>query len=240
MLKIGICDDDIKYTDFLVEQVSTYFSTNSLEYKCITFNSGEALLNYKEDNFDILLLDIEINELNGMNLAQTIRSYNQDVIIIFITSFINYSLEGYKVNAFRYILKDSKAFQSNLKECLDSAIIKLSSINDDTKVAYTFKEGIYTFNISDLIYIESSLHTLKFHFNNTNSSYSLRATLNKMEQELNTTLLLRIHQSYLVNMKHIKCIDSHTVILDNNLSLPISKNKYKNSIDRYLAYRVMN
>jgi two-component system response regulator LytT len=114
VIKIAICEDEKEQQELLKVYINQIFEELSIKYKLEILNSGEELLeNYLKDT-DILLLDIQMGQINGMNTARKIRTLDDKVEIIFITSLIEYALEGYEVRAYRYLIKPVK--YDNLKE----------------------------------------------------------------------------------------------------------------------------
>ncbi len=120
MIKIAICEDEKDQQELLKAYIEQIFKGLSVKYSLDVFNSGEELLeNYPKD-IDIVLLDIQLGEINGMDTARKIRLLDNKVEIIFITSLIEYALEGYEVRAYRYLIKPVKYY--DLKEYIINCI----------------------------------------------------------------------------------------------------------------------
>ena len=103
-------------------------------YEVLEFVSGEDLLSNYPNNIDLLFLDIQMNGLNGMDVARRIREFDNNVEIIFTTSVLDYVCEGYEVNAYRYMLKpiEYNIFKNNMGKCIENIIKK------KTKIKMTF------------------------------------------------------------------------------------------------------
>lgn len=115
---------------------------------------------------------------------------------------MTYTLEGYRVNAVRYILKNTVNMPQMIFECMDTIISKLNYVVK--KKIFRFNEGMKNVSLERLLYIESRLHKLMFYIMEDElNMYTLYDTLNDIEKELAGNDFIRIHQSYLVNMKHI-------------------------------------
>lgn len=105
MIKIAVCEDE-KETQLLIEDyLENILKDISIEYEIQKYISGEELLESNLKDIDILLLDIKMEKLNGMDTARKIREVDDEMEIIFVTSLIDYVQEGYEVRAYRYLLK---------------------------------------------------------------------------------------------------------------------------------------
>ncbi len=106
MLKIAVCDDESVYLDKINTLVKTYFETLNIDTQCYIFSIGKGLIESVEKiDYDVIFLDIELKTSNGLNIAKELRDNNYKGIIVFITIHSEFFPEGYKVDAFRYILK---------------------------------------------------------------------------------------------------------------------------------------
>ena len=123
MLRIAICDDEQFYREKIQSLLKQYFKKRNLQYEVEAFVSGEDFLRQCENRvrYDIVFMDISMEKLDGMQTARQIRAFHSDTSIVFVTAFIDYALEGYKVNAVRYILKDT--LDGAVAECMDAMTI---------------------------------------------------------------------------------------------------------------------
>ena len=186
--------------------------------------------------YDIIFLDINMDEIDGIVTAQKIREYSSEVYIVFVTAYINYSLEGYKVDAARYLLKKNTNFDDSIYECMDTILHKMNYVV--LKKIFKFNECEKDVPVERILYIESKLHKLEFHImENKLNIYTLYGTLNELEKEMNDFSFLRIHQSFLVNLKHIKSVAGYKVLLSNNQELVIPKARYKDVKNAFVAYK---
>ena len=177
-----------------------------------------------------------MDELDGMLTAKKIRELSKDVFIVFVTAFVKYSLKGYQVDAVRYILKDNETLPFCIYECMDAVLKKIS----DHKIwkQFNFTIGSRKIELDQILYIESRLHKLEFHMmEEVSLLYTLYGTLNQMEQELSDSGFLRLHQSYLVNMKHIAEVRRYHALMKNGVRFDIPKARYKTAEARFCAYK---
>ena len=163
MLEIAICDDEEYFLEQEKEWISQYMNHLDYEFHIDAFTSGVEFMAVgdKVSKYDIMFLDINMEGLDGLETARKIREYTKEAFIVFVTAFITYSLEGYKVDAVSYILKDNDSLERAIKECLDAIIDKMHYV--ENKFTFDFQEGAKTLLVDEIVYIESNLHKLQFH-----------------------------------------------------------------------------
>lgn len=227
MFKIAICDDENLFAEELKELISGYLMEKGFVFEIDTYSSGEALveLGIEMVQYTIVFLDINMGKVDGIMVAEKIREISREVFIVFVTAYVDYSLEGYRLDVVRYLLKGNSHFQSNINECMDAIIKKLNY--SVTKRKFDFREGRKELSLERLLYIESNLHILKFHIMEDDIKvYTMYETLNIFETKLPEDDFIRIHQSFLVNIKYIKNVARYKVILTNGVELTIPKARY--------------
>lgn len=238
MVKIAICDDESHFRKLIRKILIDYMEKTGGLYEIDEFKSGKEFINLGIEiiKYKIIFLDINMDELDGMETAKKIREISNDIFIVFVTAFINYTLEGYRVDAVRYILKNNVNLSELIFECMDAINKKINYVVK--KKTINFNEGKKNISLERILYIESRLHKLEFYIMEEKlNKYSLYSTLNYMEQELEDSDFIRIHQSYLVNMKHIAKVSRYEVLLSNGIKLDIPKIRYKNVENAYVSYK---
>ena len=226
MINIAVCDDEEFYLQKEQSIISGYMTEKGYEYNIDLFSSGKEFLESENtEQYDIVFLDITMDEIDGIETAKRIRANHQKVYLVFVTAYITYSTEGYKVDASRYILKNDLMFEAAMEESLDSIIRKMEV--PENKHTFSFQEGKREINLSDIIYIESNLHKLIFHMNTPkNSQYFLYGKLDVIETAIGKAGLCRIHKSYLVNMKYVENMERYKIYLKDGTKLSIAKPRY--------------
>ena len=203
MFRIAICDDESLFAEELKELLSGYMMEKGLVFEIDIYGSGEALieLGIEVIKYTAVFLDINMEKIDGIKAAEKIREVSREVFIVFVTAFVNYSLEGYRLDVVRYLLKGNVDFPSMVNECVDALVDKLSY--SVTKREFDFKEGKREISLERLLYVESNLHKLEFHVMEDDLKiYTMYETLNALESKLVAKDFVRIHQSYLVNIKY--------------------------------------
>lgn len=233
MLKIAICDDEQYYIDkirkIIIDILEQY---NVGKYLIKTYLSGvELCADIKNiSTYKIIFLDVNMKQLSGLDTAFKIRKMNNNACIAFITAYIDYAVQGYKVDAIRYILKDE--LDKSLTECMMAMLRKI--INEENKISYNFIEGESELRINKICYIENRKHKQIFHLCDISKpQFSLYSKLDIIEKELAVYGFLRIHKSFLVNIMHIYDIINYEVRLQTGACLPVPKDKYRFVKERY-------
>ncbi len=238
MLNVVVCDDDQYYRHKISSIVEKYFYTRGIIYTITLYDSGINHLNLKEkiNDYNIIFLDICMEHLSGFELAKRIRRYSEDIYIVFITASMEYSLEGYKVNAIRYLLKNNDDLEINLFECLNSIINKMKNI--EVKQVFNFQEGKIEVLVNNIIYVESNLHKLIIYIkaNKKVVKCNMYEKLNNLESNITSNCFCRIHQSFLVNLNYVKSLKKYAVVLYDNKELSVAKSRYKGVKDAYILH----
>lgn len=241
MLKIAIIDDEELLANKLANIVSDYMSREDHPFQIDVFTSGIEFtaLGTAMSDYRIVCLDIKMDQMDGMEVARKIREYNEDIFIIFVTSFIEFSPAGYRVGALRFILKDDPNFIETMHEALKEACRKIMSMLNVQM--FRFKEGDVELSINKIVYVESDIHKAVFHVKGNSSEsyrkYSMRGTLGTIEEQLSKYGFIRIHKSYLVNYRFIESMRNYKAFLSNQKALPIPRKKFQDVKREYLIYR---
>lgn len=238
MLKIAVCDDEKYYRDYIKRLVLNEFRVRKICCEVDLFDSGDKFLELGEavTKYRIVFLDINMEGTNGIETVKEIRKRTSELYVIFVTAFITYAIEGYKYDVVRYLLKGYDNFEGLLTECIDAI---LNKINFQVEVReFDFVEGKKNVNLEKIYYIESNLHKVVFWIKEESlERFSLYEKLNRIEEKIKNQKFIRIHQSYLVNMKHIISIKNYKTVLDNGEELPMSKAKFKAAKEAFIEYK---
>lgn len=220
--RIAICDDEQNQIEYITSIVTSWSNHKGHSCEIRTFASAEAFLfEYEEDKaYDILLLDVEMKNMNGIELAKRIRKDNNRAEIIFITSHFEFVGEGYEVDALHYLIKPISV--KKLTQVLTKAAEKLS-VEPPSVVISCEGETVKLYE-SDILYVESFLHYIVIH--TKDNEYKIKENISVFENKV-SDVFYRIHRSYLVSLKYITRI-SRTSVNIGNTELPLSRGKYDN------------
>ncbi len=234
MLKFAVCDDEKYYRDRISVLLAEYLETRSIEAEVDLYPSGKEFISEQENlvKYDVVFLDINMEEVDGIRTAMEMRKYESTTTIVLVTAFISYALEGYKVGAVRYIMKD--ALEVQLEECMDTVLKKMQF----RQIAFSFIEGEKALYTDNIIYIESRRHKcIFFYMEKQRVTYQIYEKLDSIEEKLSGYGFLRTHKSFLVNMKHIRKISNYIVTLDSEEELPIPRLRYTQVREAFVAYK---
>lgn len=240
IIKIAICDDEKVIIDRLRGYIEKYIKKAGFPYKIDIYQSGEefAALEKAMSGYDIVFMDVNMKEMDGIKTAEDLRKYSDGTFLVFVTGFIEYSLAGYKVDAIRYIIKDETTIESDIVEALNVILEKMGrSVNE---LVYDFVEQREKkVNIDNIVYIENSLHRACFNLveNDSEKEYTVYKKLDDIEQEIKEEKFVRIHQSFIVNMDYVCDVKRYYAKLVNGRELPVSKQRYKSVACEYIKQR---
>ena len=217
MIQIAICDDSEVTLQHLNQSVNTILKSNQ-EAAAITLYSSSESLSYDIEEghfFDLILTDIEMPHMNGMELAATIRTYLPGALIIFITAYTKYALDAFELSAFRYIVKDM--LPEKLPTAIRDAIrsVQLSNTRMYRKLL-----------LKDILYISREGKNSIFHLTNQ-TEIKERKSLNPVMEELNSSDFVFADRGIIVNLIHIVSIQDTMIELDNGEFLPASLARIK-------------
>lgn len=237
MLNIAICDDEEFYIEKIEKGVKTFLQQTSVqEYRIETWNSGEELCSDQQrlEKYQIIFLDVNMQQMDGFEAARKIRRVNEDVFLVFVTAYVDYAVEGYKVDAVRFLIKDS--LTQTLPECMETILGKMDY--KKKKEVFEFLEMKREVAVHKISHVESQKHKLLFYINNNGiEQYTMYGKLDELETTLGPYGFIRIHRSFLVNVKEIVEIKNYRVIMKNNENLPVPRDKYRQVKEKYFEMR---
>lgn len=236
MIRIAVCDDEEYFRIRIKVLLRRYLTEKKQEFVVELFDSGEKLLEAeKTEKFDLIFLDINMKGIDGIETAKRIRQLSQEVFLVFVTAYVSYSPEGYKVSAIRYLLKDSEEFEISFNECMN-AVIKKMEVTEQREVL-EFQGKKMEVSLPHIIYIESNLHKLTFYIEKVGvQKYAMYEKLDTIEERFrNLQYFCRIHKSYLVNLKYVEEMKRYQAVLSTGIILSIAKPRYKEVERKYIS-----
>ncbi len=236
--RVAVCNDELYFKRRIKELLMRYFHRKHRSLRVDIFPSGEVFLENREkaNQYAALFLDITRKENHGLETAYEIRKYNKNLPIVFVADTMDYVLEGYKVDAIRYIMKNQ--LESLFDECMDAVMEKIQHYS--IKEQSFFVCGDCLLDPDKIVYLESNLHKVSFYMcgdYDGKRDLAVYDKLDTIENELSDDSFLRIHKSYLVNMKYIKKISGYFVYLCTGDKLPASKSLYKQAREKFSLYK---
>jgi len=219
MIHFSICDDENTETAYLSNLIKNWASHtgHSIDIKC--YPGAEAFLFACEDNVtDILLLDIQMGEMDGVTLARQIRKKDRAVQIIFATSYMEYIADGYEVEALHYLIKPVDP--AKLYAVLDRAVSKLAQ----AERCLLIQSGTQNTRLPllDIRCLEVAHNHVTIY---ADEEYRIKKPLSVLEQELGDNFF-KTHRSFIVNLKYVRKITKDTVWLQGDITVPLARGLY--------------
>lgn len=221
VIHIAICDDEASVVSAVEKLTRSTFLSHCLDIKIQTYDSAANLLYDLNDgiHFDLLLLDIEMPEVTGMELAEVIRSRMPSARIIFITSHLEYAIEAYEFSVFRYIPKN------RISEKLPAALVdyyKLYRLERNEYYTIQVKNRIEKVDYRDILYVLRDGKYAVFHLTN-GEPRSIRRTLAQVYEELNKDYFYLADRGCIVNFANVSGLNDTLISFTGGSSVPISK-----------------
>ncbi len=233
MIRVAVCDDIHEAVSEITGYLMEYQQLKNLRLDITSFFNAEDLWEHlKSNHCDLIILDIELVKMNGVELGHLIRTELDDHItsIIYISALDTYYKQLYDVQPLNFLPKPID--KQKLFDMIDLAIRLL----DDKNHIFAFKDknGSHRLRIKEILYFESFAHDLKIVAANEN--YEFRASMSEIMDELSDFGFMQVHRSYIVNYDQIKSIKYEELIMANGDAIPISRNKRKETREALMRF----
>lgn len=233
-INVLLCDDDKAFLQKLHEALTSLSQSEKVSVNIRICSHPASLTDRALSQFQIMFLDIDMEERSGMEIARRVRELRLDTTIIFVTNYPQFSLEGYEVRAFRYLLK--QGWEEKLPGYYHAALNELPQA--DKALRFSVKAETFAVPYREIIYLESSqrliyLYTVK----PLRAGDHFYGKMEELAKELEPEGFLRIQRSYLVNMAHIKKLNYDLVVLSNGKELTVSQKRYAEMKIQYLEWK---
>lgn len=235
MIHIAVCDDEAYILSQLEELLKELEAECEDKFAIDCFSSAEELLRRPSNAYDVLLLDISMGDITGMEAAHRIREKNENATILFITSMIQYALEGYEVHAFAFLPKpvEKEKYKAVLKKAISWHVRQFGNT-----IIIKCGAEINCIASGNINYIEVMNHRLRVA---TEHGEAISYTpLHKLEEQIPAGSFYRCHKSYIVRLGAIQQILSDSVVMKDGSVIPLSKhrkNDFLAAFSRYAARR---
>lgn len=234
-VKILVCDDDESIIQQISAIIDDYCSNNGS--KAIILKATDPSKVDLSDEVDVAFLDVDMPQMSGIDFAQKIHARWPNSILIFVTNYVQYAPEGYEVGAFRYLMKNkiSEKLSIYLELAIKERIKRMHAITiqiNGERIAVP---------VSNILYMESNARIVTMHLiDDSRTKYQFYGNLSDLAQKFEILGFLRVHKSYLVNMKYIELFQCKKLTLKGGLEIPSSERKYSELKQQYLRWEAEN
>lgn len=229
-MKIAIVEDDKDYSSTLNKYIDRYGKENGILFSVTSFADGERFVTEYQSGYDIVFMDIEMPVMNGIEASTKIRQIDTQCVIIFVSNYMKYAIQGYSVNATDFLTKPLE--YDIFKNSISKAILSIRK-RANNSISITSASEIHKIDANDIIYIEVCKHRVIFH--TTNGTFDTRGTLQDAEKQLPSTQFIKCNSGYLVNLRYVTGMTKDTLItLDGELA--ISRSRKKDVLDALTRY----
>ena len=217
MYRVAVVEDSPADSQKLQAMLKRYSEEYGVLFEVEAFSRPDRFLASCGRSFDLVFMDIELPEMDGMETARRLREIDSLVTLIFVTNMAQYALNGYEVAALDFVLKPVSyaSFAMKLKRAIKN-IRKL----EDTELHLTLPNGFIRLPVSQVLYAEVQKHYLTYH--TEKEAYTVRGSMKEAEERLVPLHFLRCNNCYLVNLRRVTAVQDNTVRLEN-VSLQISR-----------------
>ena len=231
-VKTVIAEDDPSDAARLRGWLDRYSREHGTVFSVRVYSDAVSLTEKYEPGNDIIFMDIEMPDMNGMEASRRIRLYDRDVVIIFVTNMAQYALKGYEVSAFDFIVKPVSYGDFALK--LTRALEWLERRGGGVSVMARTRRGVFKVEAAETKYVEIADHSLVYH--TIKGDVTATGHLYEVEPTLLGAGFVRCNRCYLVNLRYVEYAEDNTVSLGGGVVLQISRNRRKEFYDALTSY----
>ncbi len=216
---IAIVEDNPEEADLLKQHFKRYAASSTDTFKLSFFDDGNKFLNTYHPIYDLVMMDINLPQCNGMDIAVSLRKIDQSVALVFVTSMVQYAVKGYEVDALDFLLKpvNYQSFRLKIQRLVFHFQRRRSP---DLLIA--LQDGMLRMPSNRVKYIEVNNHSLIYH--TTEGNFQSRGKLSDLENRMSDTQFVRCNRCYLVNLAFVRTMRGSLLEVDTE-ELQISRSK---------------
>lgn len=232
-LRVAVCDDDQASRNIISGSLKDVFAAHGADAVVSLFSSAADLSAVMPTRrFDLLLLDIDMPGLDGIEFGKQLRESNDKVDIMYISNREDRVFDSLRVQPVGFIRKSN--FFVDVSEVVGAYLQARKDRHVRSTVVLRDHDAVYPVQIDKIVYVEGQRKQQVVHVDGQDNTISLTRTMTELEEELGREGFMRIHKGYLVNYRFIKVIENGDVVLTNGERLPISRRKERETKERLL------
>ena len=208
MYHIAIVEDEEQFRQQLTEYLTQYQDENQLEFKISVFTDGAEILENYQPVYDVILLDIEMPKVNGMDAAKQIRVRDDNVVLMFITNMAGYAIHGYEVGALDFVMKPITYYTFSMKL---TRALKRAKQQEQKSLLLPLSDGVKKLELSEIYFVEGQSRMLYHH--TALCDYVVKGTMQAAENALANFPFAKCNHWYLVNLMHVKEVRKNMVVV---------------------------
>ncbi len=231
-MHLAIVEDESIHSQLLASYIKTWSDSRQIPTSLAIFENAEQFLFQWEDtHYDAVFLDIQMNGMNGMELAHKIRSHDNNISLIFTTGIPDYIEEGYEVNALHYLRKPLNP--DKVYACLDKVSSRTQT--EHFLILQTTENEMVKIAQEHILYIEARGHETLIQPDQGSVIHS-KLSISQLEKMLETREFIKCHRSYLCRISAIYRIDKDTIYFENGCQIPVSRRIYQTVNQAFIQY----
>ena len=230
-MKVAIIDDEQDALDILQGYLERFSEERKCRIETVLFHSGDEIVKDYRPAYDVLIFDVSMPGISGLDAAREIRRKDRGVTILFITSMAQYAIEGYDVEAVDYVLKPVTYPDFSMK--MRKAMRRISK-RENAMIRLETADGIRLVRVSEILYTEVFGHLLVYHAQGK-EEYRVKGSIRDAESLLVPYDFVRIHKSYLASLRHVKEVRAAEIVVGDT-ALPLGRAYKKGFMQEFMRY----
>ena len=208
MYRIAIVDDDRDFVEELKNYLDQYAREEKQDFEIAAFYDGAEILDNYAPKYDLILLDIEMPKVNGMDAAEKIREVDENVVLMFITNMAQYAIRGYSVGALDFVMKPITYYTFSMKM---KRALKRVQKKELPSILLNLTDGVKKIEVRQIYYLEVQNRML--HYHTEEGEIVVRGTLQSAETMLPANIFAKCNHWYLVNLMHVTEVRKNTALV---------------------------